>query len=59
MFTSTLILWLVQHNISVGYIGQVNLENTGTYSLSMVSDYNSRYRPAEVLYHNNQAPNYK
>jgi diaminopimelate decarboxylase len=29
--------------------------NAGAYCFSMASNYNSRYRPAEVLWHNNQA----
>ncbi|WP_417854792.1 diaminopimelate decarboxylase [Xanthomarina gelatinilytica] len=30
-------------------------KNAGAYCFSMASNYNSRYRPAEVLWHNNQA----
>ena len=29
--------------------------NAGAYCFSMASNYNSRYRPAEILWHNNQA----
>jgi diaminopimelate decarboxylase len=29
--------------------------NAGAYCFSMASNYNSRYRPAEVLWHNNKA----
>ena len=29
--------------------------NAGAYSFTMASNYNSRYRPAEVLWHNNKA----
>ena len=29
--------------------------NAGAYCFSMASNYNSRYRPAEVLWHNGQA----
>lgn len=30
-------------------------KNAGAYCFSMASNYNSRYRPAEILWHNNQA----
>ena len=30
-------------------------KNAGAYCFSMASNYNSRYRPAEVLWHNNEA----
>ncbi len=30
-------------------------QNAGAYCFSMASNYNSRYRPAEVLWHNNEA----
>jgi len=30
-------------------------KNAGAYCYSMASNYNSRYRPAEVLWHNNEA----
>jgi diaminopimelate decarboxylase len=29
--------------------------NAGAYCFSMASNYNSRYRPVEVLWHNNKA----
>lgn len=33
----------------------LGFKNAGAYCFSMASNYNSRYRPAEVLWHNNQA----
>ena len=33
----------------------LSFKNAGAYCFSMASNYNSRYRPAEVLWHNNQA----
>ena len=41
-------------------IGEINegdilcFKNAGAYCFSMASNYNSRYRPAEVLWHNNE-----
>jgi len=33
----------------------LSFKNAGAYCFSMASNYNSRYRPAEVLWHNNKA----
>jgi len=33
----------------------ITFKNAGAYCYSMASNYNSRYRPAEVLWHNNEA----
>ena len=33
----------------------LTFRNAGAYCFSMASNYNSRYRPAEVLWHNNEA----
>lgn len=33
----------------------VAFKNAGAYCFSMASNYNSRYRPAEILWHNNKA----
>ncbi len=33
----------------------LSFKNAGAYCFSMASNYNSRYRPAEVLWHNNEA----
>lgn len=33
----------------------LSFKNAGAYCFSMASNFNSRYRPAEVLWHNNQA----
>ncbi|GHC62971.1 diaminopimelate decarboxylase [Ulvibacter litoralis] len=33
----------------------LSFSNAGAYCFSMASNYNSRYRPAEVLWHNNKA----
>jgi len=33
----------------------ISFKNAGAYCYSMASNYNSRYRPAEVLWHNNEA----
>ncbi len=33
----------------------LTFKNAGAYCFSMASNYNSRYRPAEVLWHNNEA----
>ncbi len=33
----------------------IAFKNAGAYCYSMASNYNSRYRPAEVLWHNNEA----
>ena len=33
----------------------LSFRNAGAYCFSMASNYNSRYRPAEVLYHNGEA----
>ena len=41
------------HEISEGDI--LSFKNAGAYCYSMSSNYNSRYRPAEVLWHNNKA----
>ncbi|MBQ0739618.1 diaminopimelate decarboxylase, partial [Aquimarina celericrescens] len=30
-------------------------KNAGAYCFSMASNYNSRYRPAEILWHNGEA----
>ena len=39
--------------ISEGHI--LAFRNAGAYCFSMASNYNSRYRPAEVLWHNEKA----
>lgn len=41
------------HEISVGDV--LCFKNAGAYCFSMASNYNSRYRPAEVLFHNGKA----
>ena len=33
----------------------LSFKNAGAYCFSMASNYNSRYRPAEVLWYNNQS----
>lgn len=41
------------NEISEGHI--LAFKNAGAYCFSMASNYNSRYRPAEVLWHNGEA----
>ena len=55
MEEGTVATWFkkVGDKISEGDI--LAFKNAGAYCFSMASNYNSRYRPAEILWHNGEA----
>ena len=49
---------LTSDNIIIAEINEGDIlcfKNAGAYCFTMASNYNSRYRPAEVLFHNGKA----